>query len=158
MATTTTGVYGAPRIKIPEGFLKFKNEKYPFGFMAGSWYHMSKCNDINNLYLANKNFGINSYDFRTAITVGLDYDGFITSKKNNILNTRFDYDYYLLTGIDVPWQKDDLRDRPNDRQIMFDYFKNTLDQVRENYSVLEGNQEQRLRKAIAVIDKLLKKT
>jgi len=93
--TTTTGVYGAPRIKIPEGFLKFKNEKYPFGFMAGSWYHMSKCNDINNLYLANKNFGINSYDFRTAITVGLDYDGFITSKKNNILNTRFDYDYYF---------------------------------------------------------------
>ena len=71
---------------------------------------------------------------------------------------KFNYDYYLLTGIDVPWQKDDLRDRPYDRQIMFDYFKKTLDQLRENYFVLEGNQEERLRKAIAVIDKLLKKT
>jgi hypothetical protein len=40
---------------------------------------------------------------------------------------------------------------------MFDYFKNTLDQLRENYSVLEGNQELRLQKAIAIIDKLLKK-
>ena len=73
-------------------------------------------------------------------------------------STQFHYNYYLLTGIDVPWQKDDLRDRPNDRQIMFDYFKNTLDQLGEKYSVLEGNQEQRLRKAIAIIDKLLKKT
>ena len=72
--------------------------------------------------------------------------------------SKFHYDYYLLTGIDVPWQKDDLRDRPNDRQIMFDYFKNTLDQLGENYSVLKGNQEKRLRKAIAIIDKLLKKT
>ncbi len=72
--------------------------------------------------------------------------------------TKFHYDYYLLTGIDVPWQKDDLRDRPNDRQMMFDYFKSTLDQLRENYSVLEGNQELRLQKAIDIIDKLLKKT
>ena len=70
---------------------------------------------------------------------------------------KFNYDYYLLTGIDVPWQKDDLRDRPNDRQMMFDYFKKTLDQLRENYSVLEGNQELRLQNAIAIIDKLLKK-
>ena len=70
---------------------------------------------------------------------------------------KFNYDYYLLTGIDIPWQKDDLRDRPNDRQMMFDYFKNTLDQLRENYSVLEGKQELRLQKAIAIIDKLLKK-
>ena len=41
---------------------------------------------------------------------------------------------------------------------MFDYFKNTLDQLRENYSILEGNQQQRLQKAVAIIDKLLKKT
>lgn len=93
--TTTTGVYGAPNIIIPEGYINIKNESYPFGFMAGSWYHMSKCNDINNLYLANNNFGIKSYDLRTAITVGLDYDGFETFKENNIYNTRFDYDYYF---------------------------------------------------------------
>jgi NadR type nicotinamide-nucleotide adenylyltransferase len=71
---------------------------------------------------------------------------------------QFQYDLYLLTGIDVPWQKDDLRDRPNDRQMMFDYFKNTLDQLGENYAILKGNQEQRLRKAIGTINKLLKKT
>jgi|TARA_X000000950_G_scaffold41281_2_gene45114 NadR type nicotinamide-nucleotide adenylyltransferase len=71
---------------------------------------------------------------------------------------QFQYDLYFLTGIDVPWQKDDLRDRPNDRQMMFDYFKNTLDKLQKNYVLLQGNQEQRLEKAIGVIDQLLKKT
>ena len=33
------------------------------------------------------------------------------------------YDYYLLTDIDIPWQKDDLRDRPNDRKNTFKFFK-----------------------------------
>lgn len=76
----------------------------------------------------------------------------------NACSIKSHYDLYLLTGIDVPWQKDDLRDRPNDRQMMFDYFKNTLDQLKENFAILEGNQEQRLRKAIYAINKLLKKT
>ena len=92
--STTTGVYGAPKIKIPEGFLNFKGENYPFGFMAGSWYHMSKCNDINNIYLAKRTFGINVSDFRTAIVYGLNYD--LYDKKNSrLFNTRFDYDYYF---------------------------------------------------------------
>ena len=92
--STTTGVYGAPKIKIPEGFLKHKGESYPFGFMAGSWYHMSKCNDINNIYIAKKTVGINISDFRTAIVYGLNYD--LYDKKNSkLFNTRFDYDYYF---------------------------------------------------------------
>lgn len=71
---------------------------------------------------------------------------------------QFQYDLYLLTGIDVPWEKDDLRDRPHDREYMFDYFKNILDQRQENYSIIEGNEEERLQKAVAAIDRLLKKT
>ena len=30
------------------------------------------------------------------------------------------YDLYFLTYIDVPWEADDLRDKPNNRQEMFD--------------------------------------
>ena len=62
--------------------------------MAGSWYHMSKCNDINSLNVAKKTMGIDYLDFRTAITIGLNYDGFENSK-NAIFNTRFDYDYFF---------------------------------------------------------------
>ena len=92
--TTTTGVYGAPKFPIPEGYLKKNNEDFPFGFMAGSWYHMSKCNDINSLHVAKKTMGIDYLDFRTAITIGLNYDGFENSK-DGIFNTRFDYDYFF---------------------------------------------------------------
>jgi NadR type nicotinamide-nucleotide adenylyltransferase len=70
---------------------------------------------------------------------------------------KFNYDLYLLMGIDVPWKKDDLRDRPYDRQSMFDHFKSTLDKLQKNYVVLEGNQALRLDRAIASIDPLLKK-
>ncbi len=70
---------------------------------------------------------------------------------------KWSYDLYLLAGIDIPWVKDDLRDRPDDRQSMFDHFKSTLDKLQKNYVVLEGNQDLRLNRAMASIDPLLKK-
>ncbi|NBS19276.1 MAG: AAA family ATPase [Flavobacteriia bacterium] len=62
------------------------------------------------------------------------------------------YDLYLLTGIDVPWEKDDLRDRPNDRERMFEYFKNILEQLHKRYVILEGIQSERFEIAKKVID------
>ena len=70
---------------------------------------------------------------------------------------KFNYDLYLLTGIDVPWEKDDLRDRPNDRQYMFDYFKNTLDRLNKKYIILHGDPATRFQESISLIDSLLKK-
>ena len=70
---------------------------------------------------------------------------------------KFNYDLYLLTGIDVPWEKDDLRDRPNDRQYMFDYFKNTLDRLNKKYIILHGYPATRFQESISLIDSLLKK-
>ena len=69
----------------------------------------------------------------------------------------FIYDLYLMTGIDVPWLKDDLRDRPNDRQLMFDHFKKTLDQQKKNYCLLKGDHKTRLKKAVEIINNFLKK-
>ena len=70
---------------------------------------------------------------------------------------KFKYDLYLLTGIDVPWVKDDLRDRPDDRQRMFDYFKMTLEEMQKKYLIVEGNPTARLNKAMDFIDSWLKK-
>ena len=66
------------------------------------------------------------------------------------------YDLYLLTSIDIPWEKDDLRDKPNERQQMFNYFKNTLIKYSRNFITLKGTEEERLGKAIQSIDQLLK--
>ncbi len=67
------------------------------------------------------------------------------------------YDLYFLTYIDVPWEKDDLRDKPEERQEMFDYFKNTLIKYNRPYVLLKGDKKTRLTKAIIYIDELLKK-
>ena len=65
------------------------------------------------------------------------------------------YDLYLLTYIDIPWEADDLRDKPNEREKMFNYFKGTLEKYGKNFITLKGDKKQRLNKAINHIDILL---
>jgi NadR type nicotinamide-nucleotide adenylyltransferase len=65
------------------------------------------------------------------------------------------YDLYLLTGIDVPWQADDLRDKPDEREGMFVTFRQALEENNRRFIILEGSRKERLRKAIIHIDKLL---
>ena len=65
------------------------------------------------------------------------------------------YDLYLLTYIDVPWEKDDLRDKPGERERMFAYFKETLEKYERNFVTLKGDRERRLQAAIQHIEKLI---
>lgn len=70
------------------------------------------------------------------------------------LSEELKYDYYFLTSIDIPWKKDDLRDRPNDREKMFSYFKETLDKNNKPYSIIKGSVENRLSNCINIINNL----
>ncbi|WP_298996764.1 AAA family ATPase [Flagellimonas sp. S174] len=65
------------------------------------------------------------------------------------------YDLYLLTYIDIPWVKDDLRDKPDERESMFLYFHETLKKYDRNFVTLKGDKEQRFQLAKQHIDKLL---
>ncbi|MCH1538705.1 MAG: ATP-binding protein [Flavobacteriaceae bacterium] len=65
-----------------------------------------------------------------------------------------DYDLYLLTGIDIPWEADDLRDRPKDRELMFDFFESKLKELNLNYEFISGDRENRIKQATTAIDKL----
>lgn len=66
------------------------------------------------------------------------------------------YDLYMLTSIDVPWEEDDLRDRPHQREEMFRAFEQALIDHDRRYVVLSGTLEKRLQDAIFHIDRLLK--
>ena len=57
--------------------------------------------------------------------------------------------------IDIPWVKDDLRDRPNDRKVFFNSFKNSLDFNKKKYAVISGNFQKRKEMAIDLINNLL---
>ncbi len=65
------------------------------------------------------------------------------------------YDLYLLTYIDVPWELDDLRDKPLERERMFNYFKDTLEKYNRNFVILKGDKKTRLATAVHHIDKLV---
>jgi len=67
------------------------------------------------------------------------------------------YDLYFLTYIDVPWEGDDLRDKPNEREKMFAYFKKTLERYNRPYVVLKGDKKTRLKMATSHINALLEK-
>jgi NadR type nicotinamide-nucleotide adenylyltransferase len=82
------------------------------------------------------------------------YDGYcppeivLNIKKNS-------YDLYFLCGIDVPWVGDDLRDKPNEREYMFECFEGALKAQNVPFIVLEGTKRQRFNTAIAHIDQLI---
>lgn len=61
------------------------------------------------------------------------------------------YDLFFLTDIDVPWEKDDLRDKPNNRKETFAVFEQALKDNKKPYIILSGNKEERLNKAIQII-------
>ena len=65
------------------------------------------------------------------------------------------YDLYLLTYIDTPWEKDDLRDRPEQREEMFKAFENALIKYQRPYVLLKGDLKSRLDTAVNAIDKIL---
>jgi NadR type nicotinamide-nucleotide adenylyltransferase len=65
------------------------------------------------------------------------------------------YDLYFLTYIDTPWEADDLRDRPKERERMFKAFNDALIDHSKPFVLLKGNKEERLALATKHIDKLL---
>lgn len=92
---------------------------------------------------------------QTKVYSEIYYDGYcppeieLYAKKNT-------YDLYFLCAIDVPWVADDLRDKPNERAIMFETFKRTLEAQNLPFVELKGNHSARLETAITHINQLLK--
>lgn len=65
-----------------------------------------------------------------------------------------EYDLVFLTDIDVPWEKDDIRDTPDGRETVFSTFKQTLINTHKPFITLSGNKESRLAQAVSIIDNL----
>jgi nicotinamide riboside kinase len=63
-------------------------------------------------------------------------------------------DVFLLCDIDLPWQADEQRQNPNDRAELFEQFKQALEQLKANYSVVNGLGRERLKRAIQIIGEL----
>jgi len=68
------------------------------------------------------------------------------------------YDLYLLCNIDLPWSLDPLREYPDikPRQELYHIYKDIMINQAVSWRDISGNYDDRLQKAIASVDELLK--
>lgn len=61
------------------------------------------------------------------------------------------YDAYLLMLPNLPWQADGLRDRPNERDQLFELFRQALHRYGCTYACIQATGEARLQEALAAL-------
>ena len=64
------------------------------------------------------------------------------------------YDLYLLCDVDLPWVEDALREYPDDkiRKKLFCFYKDLMVNQSTPWTIISGNYEQRVDRAIQFID------
>ena len=96
----TMGEYGQPNIDIEEGFIEIEHrgrtDRLPFPKQPGSFYHLSKVHDSDNIMFACKIWNIAATDLNQGIVYGLHTNE--TRMDPRLLN-RFDYDAVYGTAL-----------------------------------------------------------
>jgi NadR type nicotinamide-nucleotide adenylyltransferase len=65
------------------------------------------------------------------------------------------YHHYLLTDIDLPWEDDPQREHPGLRNHFKKLYTDLIHHSNVPYNILSGSEEQRLRNAVLIIDRIL---
>lgn len=67
------------------------------------------------------------------------------------------YNLYLLTCVDIPWQEDPLREHPEEamRQYFFHQYKDIVCNSGLPWEIISGQPEERLQKALSAVKKHL---
>jgi len=66
------------------------------------------------------------------------------------------FDLHILCEPDIPWEKDDLRENPDDREELFALYEEALNRYGKNYIVVNGSNEKRLKKVTKAIELIQK--
>lgn len=96
----TMGEYGTPNINIEEGWIniehKGRKDRVLFPKKPGSFYHLSKVHDSNNIEFACRVWGLKCTDLNQGCVYGVDTD---ETKLDEKLSTSFHYDEVFGTVI-----------------------------------------------------------
>jgi len=60
--------------------------------------------------------------------------------------------YFLCSPEGIPWEEDPLRESPNERTELFDLYLAELKKENVEFTILKGDFEKRLEKAISIIE------
>ncbi len=66
------------------------------------------------------------------------------------------FDHYFLCKPDIPWEEDPLRENPNNRDELFELYLNELTTMKRHFTIVEGNQKNRLKICKKQISRLVK--
>lgn len=61
------------------------------------------------------------------------------------------YDLWLLSKPDIPWVYDPQRENPHDRDRLFTVYERLLQELGKPYVVVGGDEQERLRQAVAAV-------
>lgn len=96
----TMGEYGTPNVDIPEGYFTIdyngRTDTLPFPKQPGSFYHLTKVHDSNNIMFACKIWGLRATDLNQGVVYGIETD---EANLDDRLLTRFDYDESFGTAL-----------------------------------------------------------
>lgn len=96
----TMGEYGQPNIDIEEGYIevehKGRKDVLPYPKQPGSFYHLTKVHDTDNIMFACKIWGIRATDLNQGVVYGLNTE---ETLKDPILVNRLDYDAIFGTAL-----------------------------------------------------------
>jgi UDP-sulfoquinovose synthase len=94
----TMGEYGTPNIDVEEGFLTVehngRSDRLPFPKQPGSFYHLTKVSDSDQIFFACRTWGLRATDLHQGIVYGSHTDE--TAGCATLAN-RFDYDHIFGT-------------------------------------------------------------
>lgn len=89
----TMGEYGTPNIDIEEGYIEIthngRTDIMPYPKQAGSFYHLSKVHDSNNIMFCCRAWKLRATDLNQGVVYGLATKETVLDER---LTTRFDYD------------------------------------------------------------------
>jgi nicotinamide riboside kinase len=71
-----------------------------------------------------------------------------------MLKETFDFDLYILCEPDIPWEEDPLRENPNDRDRLFEIYRNELEEDGRTVEVVRGSGDDRMNN---VLQRLLRR-
>ena len=87
---------------------------------------------------------------QTKVYTDIYFDHFHSDILDRAIRER-QYDLYLLTDIDIPWENDPLRDQPQNRKEIFFIFEKALQSRQLPYVRISGDHQQRIERSIDAI-------
>lgn len=73
---------------------------------------------------------------------------------NGLANQKFDH-YFICDPEGVRWEEDPLREHPERREEFFELYLRVMDSNKRSYTVLSGDWDKRLKKAVSVVKNLI---